>query len=69
MVRDATDMAAAAVFLCAASCVAVGVCIILAHGVLAAPLRFLAARLWLAMVFLVTAPASVWFVFFFGRKQ
>ena len=46
-----------------------GVCIFLMHGVLAAALRFLAARLWLAMVFLVTVPAAVWFVFFFGRKQ
>ena len=69
MVRDAKDIAAAAVFVCAAACVAVGVCIFLAHGVLAAALRFLAARLWLAMVFLVTVPAAVWFVFFFGRKQ
>ena len=60
---------AAAVFVCAAACVAVGVCIFLMHGVLAAALRFLAARLWLAMVFLVTVPAAVWFVFFFGRKQ
>ena len=69
MVRDAKDIAAAAVFVCAAACVAVGVCIFLMHGVLAAALRFLAARLWLAMVFLVTVPAAVWFVFFFGRKQ
>lgn len=69
MVRDAKDIAAAAVFVCAAACVAVGVCIFLMHGVLAAALRFLAARLWLAMVFLVTVPVAVWFVFFFGRKQ
>ena len=69
MVRDAKDIAAAAVFVCAAACVAVGMCIFLMHGVLAAALRFLAARLWLAMVFLVTVPAAVWFVFFFGRKQ
>ena len=69
MVRDAKDIAAAAVFVCAAACVAVGVCIFLAHGVLAAALRFLAARLWLAMVFLVTVTAAVGFVFFFGRKQ
>ena len=69
MVRDAKDIAAAAVFVCAAACVAVGVCIFLMHGVLAAALRFLAARLWLAMVFLVTVPAAVWFVFFFGGSS
>ena len=32
MVRDAKDIAAAAVFVCAAACVAVGVCIFLMHG-------------------------------------
>ena len=68
MVKDAKDIAAAAVFVCAAACVAVGFFVFLVHGALTA-LRFLAARLWLLMLMIVTVPAAVWFVFFFGRKQ
>ena len=69
MVKDAKDIAAAAVFVCAAACVAVGFFVFLVHGALLTALRFLAARLWLLMLMIVTVPAAVWFVFFFGRKQ
>ena len=69
MVKDAKDIAAAAVFVCAAACVAVGFFVFLVHGALLTALRFLAARLGLLMLMIVTVPAAVWFVFFFGRKQ
>ncbi len=53
MVRNAKDIAAAGVFVCAAACVAVaGACIFIGNGVLAAAIKFcgtgcgLAWRLW-----------------------
>ena len=66
-VRDAKDIAAAGVFVCAAACVAVGVCIFIGEGVLAAALQYIFSHLWLAMVLLVTAPAALWFIFYYGR--
>ncbi len=41
MVRNAKDIAAAGVFVCAAACVAVGACIFIGNGVLAAAIKFL----------------------------
>ena len=46
MVRNAKDIAAAGVFVCAAACVAVGACIFIGNGVLAAAIKFLWYRLW-----------------------
>lgn len=69
MVKDAKDIAAAAVFVCAAACVAVGFFVFLVHGALLTALRFLAARLWLLMLMIGHRPGGgvVWFSF--GRKQ
>ena len=64
-----TDIAAAGVFVCAAACVAVGACIFIGNGVLAAAIKFLWYRLWLGMAVVVTVPIAVWFVFHFGRIQ
>ena len=69
MVRNAKDIAAAGVFVCAAACVAVGACIFIGNGVLAAAIKFLWYRLWLGMAVVVTVPFAVWFVFHFGRIQ
>lgn len=68
-VRNAKDIAAAGVFVCAVACAAVGVCIFLGRGVLRAALCFLFAHLWVAMVLLVTVPAALWFIFHYGRIQ
>ena len=68
-VRNAKDIAAAGVFICAAACAAVGVCIFLGRGVLWAALAFLAAHAWVAAVLLATVPAALWFVFRYGRIQ
>ena len=67
--RNAKDIAAAGVFVCAAACVAVGACIFIGNGVLAAAIKFLWYRLWLGMAVVVTVPIAVWFVFHFGRIQ
>ena len=56
MVRNAKDIAAAGVFVCAAACVAVGACIFIGNGVLAAAIKFLWCRLWLGMAVVVTVP-------------
>lgn len=68
-VRNAKDIAAAGVFVCAVACVAVGVCIFLGGGVLWTALGFLLAHLWVAMALLVTVPAALWFIFHYGRIQ
>ncbi|HJA48615.1 MAG TPA: diacylglycerol kinase family protein [Candidatus Agathobaculum intestinipullorum] len=68
-VRNAKDIAAAGVFVCAVACAAVGVCIFLGRGVLRTALCFLLAHLWVAMVLLVTVPAALWFIFHYGRIQ
>ena len=56
MVRNAKDIAAAGVFVCAAAYVAVGACIFIGNGVLAAAIKFLWYRLWLGMAVVVTVP-------------
>lgn len=68
-VRNAKDIAAASVFVCAAACVAVGVCIFLFEGVLFSALSWLLAHLWAAAVLLVSIPAALWFIFKYGRIQ
>nr|WP_297178320.1 diacylglycerol kinase family protein [uncultured Agathobaculum sp.] len=68
-VRNAKDIAAAGVFVCAVACVAVGVCVFLGGGVLWTALGFLLAHLWVAMALLVTVPAALWFIFHYGRIQ
>ena len=68
-VRNAKDIAAAGVFVCAAACVAVGVCIFLFERVLFSALSWLLAHLWAAAVLLVSIPAALWFIFKYGRIQ
>lgn len=68
-VRNAKDIAAAGVFVCAAACAAVGVCIFIAKGVLVVAIQFLLMHLWAAMVLLVTVPIALWFIFHYGRIQ
>lgn len=68
-VRNAKDIAAAGVVVCAAACVAVGVCIFLFEGVLLCALAWLAAHLWAAALLLLSVPAALWFIFKYGRIQ
>lgn len=68
-VRNAKDIAAAGVFVCAAACAAVGVCIFIAKGVLIVAIQFLLMHLWAVMALLVTVPIALWFIFHYGRIQ
>lgn len=68
-VRDAKDIAAAGVFVCATACAAVGVCVFIGEGVLQNALRYIFAHLWIAMALLVTVPVALWFIFQYGRIQ
>ena len=68
LVREAKDIAAAAVFLCALFCVVVGVLFFVIEGALFSVLDFLRARYWAIGVLLVSLPAAVWFVFHYGKN-
>ena len=68
-VRNAKDIAAAGVFVCAAACVAVGVCVFLAEGVLLTALQYILAHLWIAMALVVPVPIALWCIFYYGRIQ
>ena len=68
-VRNAKDIAAAGVFVCAVACAAVGVCIFIAKGVVVVAIQFLLMHLWAAMALLVTVPVALWFIFHYGRIQ
>ena len=69
MVRNAKDIAAAGVFVCALACVAVGLCLFLGRGLLAAALSYLAGQVWAAALLLVSAPLALLFIFRYGRMQ
>ncbi|MDO4270494.1 MAG: diacylglycerol kinase family protein [Eubacteriales bacterium] len=69
MVRNAKDIAAAGVFVCAAACVAVGLCIFIGEGVLPRALQYIASHLYLGAALAVSAPAALWFIFRYGRIQ
>ncbi len=65
LVRDAKDIAAAGVFVCAAACIAVGVYVFLGNGVLLRALRCLGEHPWGFIALAVSAPIALWFVFRF----
>lgn len=67
LVRDAKDVAAGAVLVCALSCVAVGYFVFVPTGSLLTALTALADKLWRVMLLVLSLPAAVWFVFFAGR--
>lgn len=64
-VREAKDIAAAAVVVCALFCVAVGLLFFLHGGAVFDIWRFFWAHLWALGLLLVSVPAAVWFVFRF----
>ena len=68
-VRDAKDIAAAAVFLCALACVVVGALFFLRAPVLTRIWHILLTAPWLAGLLLLSIPAALWFIFAFGRKK
>lgn len=66
-VRDAKDIAAAAVFVCAVSCTIIGLLFFL--PVLPFVLRQLRAHILLLTALVISVPCAVWFIFAFGRKR
>lgn len=66
-VRDAKDIAAAAVFVCAVSCAIIGLLFFV--PVLPPILRQLRVHVLLFAVLVVSVPCAVWFIFGFGRKK
>jgi len=64
-VRDAKDIAAAGVFVCAVACVGVGLCIFIGNGVLIRAFECLKAHPWGFVAFAASVPAALWFVFKF----
>ena len=69
LVRDAKDVAAGGVLVCALACVAVGYFLFVSSGAFGIALAALVDKLWRLMLLLVSLPAAVAFVFFFGRTQ
>ena len=63
--REAKDIAAAGVVVCAGFCVVVGALFFLYEGALWTALAFFWARLPAAAVLLLSVPAALWFVFWF----
>lgn len=66
-VRDAKDIAAGAVFVCAVVCAIVGLIFFL--PVLPSILKQLRVHLVLLMVLVASIPCAVWFIFGFERKR
>nr|WP_297172903.1 diacylglycerol kinase [uncultured Agathobaculum sp.] len=68
-VRNAKDIAAAGVIVCAAACAGVGIFIFIGEGVLVTALCWLIAHLWAVAALLISAPFALWFIFKYGRIQ
>lgn len=69
IVRNAKDIAAAGVFVCAVSCVLVGIFLFVGNGILANALAFIMEHIWVTGVLLASAVLSVYFIFGYGRVQ
>lgn len=67
LVRDAKDVAAGGVLVCALACVVVGYFLFIPSGALSAALAALFDKLWRVMLLLLSVPAALWFIFFAGR--
>lgn len=68
LVKEAKDIAAAAVFLCALFCVVIGAVFFLPGGALWRAVSVLLAHPWGLGLLAASAPAALWFVFGFGRR-
>ena len=65
LVREAKDIAAAGVVVCAGFCVAVGALFFLWEGALWTAARFFLERMWAALLLALSIPAALWFAFRF----
>ena len=62
-VREAKDIAAGAVLICAVFCAAVGVALFVGDGAIARILAFFTARLWAAGLLTLSVPFCIAFIF------
>lgn len=69
LVREAKDIAAAAVFLCALFCVVIGLLFFVYEGAMWTVIAYLRANLWALGLFVVSLPAAAWFVFHYGANE
>ncbi len=67
LVKEAKDIAAAAVFLCALFCVVIGAVFFLPSGALWQAVHVLLKHLWGLGLLVLSLPVALWFVFGFGR--
>lgn len=69
LVRNAKDIAAAGVFVCALSCVIVGLFLFIGKGILFEAFLFIKEYIWMTGVLLFSAILSLCFIFKYGRMQ
>lgn len=67
-VKQAKDIAAAAVFVCAAFCVVIGIAFFVPSGAFLRALKTLMQNIWLMMVIILSVPVACGFVFGFKRR-
>lgn len=67
-VRDAKDIAAAGVFVCALFCVAVGALLFLTDGAIWHVVRVFYNHLWALGMLLLSIPAAIYFIFHIKRS-
>lgn len=63
VVRDAKDIAAGAVLICALFCVVIGVALFICSGALERILAFFVTRTWASGLFVLSIPACLVFIF------
>lgn len=68
LVREAKDIAAAAVFVCALFCTVIGAALFLHDGAFARAITYFMEHLWAAGLLAASLPAGIWFVFRYGRR-
>lgn len=67
LVRDAKDVAAGGVLVCALACVAAGYMLFIPTGALALALHALFDKIWRLMLLILSIPAALLFIFYAGR--
>ena len=67
LVRDAKDVAAGGVLVCALACVAAGYMLFIPTGALALALHALFDKIWRLMLLVLSIPAALLFIFYAGR--
>lgn len=67
LVRDAKDVAAGGVLVCALACVIVGYILFIPSGAFVAALHALLDKLWQLMLLILSIPAALLFIFYVGR--